>query len=75
MVEDDGPLVKTMSALDGLAAAVRDDQPSQYREALARARSLGCTAEQIIDAYQWGQRLRWRSEPVSFDQEGRTDGD
>lgn len=63
-----------MLALDALGAAVSANKPEDYRAALATCRELGCTAEQIDDAYAWRNHLRRASglPPVTFTIEGET---
>ncbi len=47
-------LTTVWAALDTLRAAARDDDPDRYRAALAAARELELSDEQIIDAYRRG---------------------
>lgn len=61
-----------MFALDALGAAVSANKFDDYRAALATCRQLGCTAEQIDDAYAWRNHLRRASglAPVAFTVDG-----
>jgi hypothetical protein len=51
-------IAETVGALDAMAQAVRDNNQAAYKAALARARELGCTSDQILDAYEYGLRTK-----------------
>lgn len=53
-----------MGALQAIADAVTRNDTHSYRQAVVRAKDVGCTAEQIRDAYDYRNGLR--ATPVSF---------
>jgi hypothetical protein len=68
-------LTETMDALQALGDAVTADNRDAYLTALARARKIGLTQEQINDAWEHRavQRLRGDSgrSHVHFDHDGQ----
>lgn len=61
-----------MHALQVLGDAVSRDNVEDYRAALAHAREIGASQEQINDAWQYRavRRLDTTLPPVSFDVDG-----
>lgn len=67
------PLRAVLQVLQDLGDAVSHDDVEAYREALQRAREVGCSDQQINDAWQWRATLRLRRSslpPVSFNAKG-----
>lgn len=52
------------SALDWLAAAARTNNHNEYQAAYTHAGRLGCTPDQIKDAFCWGLLRRYVSPQI-----------
>lgn len=63
------PFAETLGALQRIAAAVSNYNREEYLAAVKYAREIGCTEEQIEDAYDYRSGLM-KSGP-SFDREGQ----
>ena len=67
-----GSIQEVVAALDAIGAAVAADDVEAYRAAVAHAEAIGCTEDQLVDAYGYwaGKRAR----PVSFTLDGEPRG-
>jgi hypothetical protein len=71
-MSDQPNLTEIQSALQAVGDAVSRDDKHEYLHARNRARELGCTVEQVEDAYRYRRELRrkvFKRDP-SFDVNG-----